>query len=589
MPKPAISLLAPIPEYDGNPFIDRLPPVRSLKQIQDSLRRDPLHSQFDRERSPEERLHAVLRLLHYSQPTINARELGLLIDQMIRQSYIGRDPRTTQWMRFVHACASREDGEREKHKRRERSKLPTADSVLGSLSPVRDTSMSSLVIGPPGMGKTHAGKTTLLQYDQVIFHKEPVQVAQIVWLRVECPPDGSLVSLCRFFFAAVDKALHEAGFESNLAGQYKASPLAILLTGMARVANLHAIGLLVVDEIQHVKVSRSEGSALLNFLVTLRNTIGISLLMIGTMSALPVMQRTFRDARRGDGIGSIPFNRMAPFQPAAEDSQDEVGNPADGAAECGSEEVILPIYGEEFESFVRRMWRWQYTKDWTEPSVSVLNALYHETQGIIDLVVKLFILCQMRLITVTAARPDNVEIITPELIHEVADRSFNTVRPFVKALRENDVEKLKTYEDLIDFGSWFASQAGGFGIPEAAPLNDADHGAPMLPPMIVEGSIDRNVLDQLLEGFKVAVADRASMLSRHSKLIEAGNIAGLMEAVQVDLRALDAHGRLVSGDEKKKKTPPIEGDIRSALDGVHDKAAVAAALGAPTLDSALDE
>ena len=62
--------------------------------------------------------------------------------------------------------------------------------------------------------------------------------------------------------------------------------LAVLLTGMARVANLHAIGILVVDEIQHVKISRGEGSVLLNFLVTLRNTIGVSLLMIGTMSAL---------------------------------------------------------------------------------------------------------------------------------------------------------------------------------------------------------------------------------------------------------------------------------------------------------------
>lgn len=76
--------------------------------------------------------------------------------------------------------------------------------------------MSCLIIGPPGMGKTHSGKTALGHYDQFIFQEAPLHVAQITWLRIECPPDGSLVALCRFFFAAVDKALEEAGFNSNL-------------------------------------------------------------------------------------------------------------------------------------------------------------------------------------------------------------------------------------------------------------------------------------------------------------------------------------------------------------------------------------
>jgi len=487
-------------------------------------------------------------------------------------------------MRFVHACASRESEERQREKIRKRSKPPSADDVLGQLVPIRDTSMSSLVIGPPGMGKTHSVGTTLLGYDQVVFHDAPVQLAQIVWLRVECPPDGSLVSLCRFFFAAVDKALNEAGFESNLHGQYKTSPLAVLLTGMARVANLHAIGLLVVDEIQHVKISRHEGSALLNFLVTLRNTIGISLLMIGTMSALPVMQRTFRDARRGDGIGSIPFNRMGPAVPNGVSSDErDVAEDRTGMAKVEP----APAYGDEFKTFVARMWRWQYTKDVTELSASVLNALYHETQGIIDLVVKLFILCQMRLITVTAAHPDREELITAELIHEVADRSFNTVRPFVKALRENDVKALAACEDLIGFSDWFTAQAAGFGIPESAPQNDADHGAPMLPPMVVEGAIDRNVVDQLLEGFDVAVKDRESILSRHAALVEAGNVAGLVGAVKADLRALEAHGRLET--KKRVRIPPVEGDLRSQLDGVREAADVPEALGATSLASALEE
>ena len=586
MPRFDSSDFPPLPEYEG-PFVARLPAIRSVPAIQKSFVRDPLHSDMDCRRPPEQRLHAVLRLLHYSQPTLKARDVGLQIDQMIRQSYIGRDLASTDWVRFLNACSALEKDERRKGTK-QRGQVPAAD-VLSPLKPIRDTSMSGLIIGPPGMGKTHAVGTTLAGYDQVIFHQEPVQLAQIVWLRVECPPDGSLVSLCRFFFSAVDKALNEAGYPSSLHAQYKTAPIAVLLTGMARVANLHAIGLLVIDEIQHVKVNRAEGSALLNFLVTLRNTIGVSLLMIGTMSALPIMQRTFRDARRGDGIGSIPFERMAPAPPPAPSPTDAAEfTPTDNEGTSADEDAgERPIFGADFEGFVTRMWRWQYTKDHTELSTSILNALYHETQGIIDLVVKLFILCQMRLMTWTAADPANEEVITADLVHDVAKRSFNTVRPFVKALRENDQKALAACEDLIGFSDWFAAQTAGYGIAEVDPVFDADHGVTRLPPMIVEGAIDRSVVDQLLEGLGVSVKDREALLSRHAKLVESGNIAGLVTAVRSDLQGLDAHGKLTTAP--KKKVPPIKGDLRTNLEGITDPTQVGEAIDAPCLQAALDE
>lgn len=578
----------PLPEYADNPFIEKLRPIRSLQAIQKSFYCPPLLMEIDRLRPPEERLHAVLRLLHYSQPTVNARSVGLKVDQMIRQSYVGRNPSSSQWMRFADACATRESEEKEKEKKRTGRRSPSADDVLGQLAPIRDTSMSCLLIGPPGMGKTHSAKTALAHYDQVIFHTAPVQVAQITWLRIECPPDGSLVALCRFFFAAVDKALHEAGFASNLQAQYKTAPLAVLLTGMARVANLHAIGILVIDEIQHVKISRNEGSAMLNFLVTLRNTIGVSMLMIGTMSALPVMQRTFRDARRADGIGSISFTRMAP----AMEEGDEKAEQTDGSipsadGECSGLEIVKPVYGDEFRIFVEVMWRWQYTNADSELTVEVMNAFYEETQGIVDLIVKLFILCQMHLMTIPAGRAGFEEVITADLVHEVAHSSFNTVRPFIKALRDNDVKALREYEDLIDFSDWFLNQVQGLGVPEARPMHDESHGALRLPPMIVHGAIDRGVVDQLLEGFGIKVDDREIVMARHRKLIEAGDVAGLVVAVKADLDALAARGRLATG--RTKKVPPIEGDLRITLEGANDVRAVASALGTTPLANLLDE
>lgn len=568
-----------LPEYANNPFISRLPPIRSLRDIQSGLNRPPLHSEADRMMAPEYRIHACQRLIHYSQPTVAARDVGLKIDIMIHQGYLGRNPVSSDWMRFANACAGEEQTQFAKDKARTRERDLTGSTALGDLAPMKDTSMSLLIAGPPGTGKTHAMKATLAHYQQVIFHEIPIQVAQITWLRVECPPDGSLVSLCRYFFAAVDTTLRQAGFVSDLEKQYRSKPLSILLPGMARVANLHAIGILVIDEIQHVGINRKDGNALLNFLVTLRNSIGIPMLMIGTMSAVIILQRTFRDARRGDGLGSVLFERMprAPSEPGG-----QIGN---GSASASKDEPT-PIYGLQFQDFVTRMFRWQYTNTPTELSVEIMNAFYEETQGVTDLVVKLFVLCQIHLMMFTSAHPGNKEIITADLIHQIAKKSFNTVKPFIDALRNNDMKALQNFEDLMGSNEWFMNQVHGLGFAENEPLHDEGHGATHLPPMVTEKGIDGDVVNQLLEGLGVSVKDRGKIVARHRKLIEAGLIADLVTQVRKDLDALTAIGKV--GKEKRKEIPPTdESDLRSCLSEIKEAADVPSAVNAVQLEDAL--
>lgn len=244
-----------------------------------------------------------------------------------------------------------------------------------------------------------------------------------------------------------------------------------------------------------MKINRTEGNALLNFLVSLRNTIGVSLLMIGTMSALPVLRRTFRDERRADGFGSISFNRMAPALAVDEELDDDEDANTDGDERPNATLAAMkPIFGDEFKQFVAGMWRWQHTNIHSELTVEVLNALYEETQGITHLIVKLFVLRQIQLTTITAVRPETEEIITSDLIHEVAETTFNTVRPFIRALRKNDQKALAKCEYLIDFSDWFVNQVEGLGIPENMPMHDVEHGATRLPPMMIEGSVDRCVV-----------------------------------------------------------------------------------------------
>ena len=55
---------------------------------------------------------------------------------------------------------------------------------------------------------------------------------------------------------------------------------------MRQISNHHAIGLLVIDEIQHLSVNKSGGAEkMLNFFVTLVNTVGLPVVMVGTPKA----------------------------------------------------------------------------------------------------------------------------------------------------------------------------------------------------------------------------------------------------------------------------------------------------------------
>lgn len=62
---------------------------------------------------------------------------------------------------------------------------------------------------------------------------------------------------------------------------------------MSQIANVHAIGVLVIDEIQHLSMSRSGGvEKMLNFFVTLVNVIGLPVVMVGTPRPDPSLRWT---------------------------------------------------------------------------------------------------------------------------------------------------------------------------------------------------------------------------------------------------------------------------------------------------------
>jgi hypothetical protein len=115
----------------------------------------------------------------------------------------------------------------------------------------------------------------------------------------------------------------------------------------------------------------------------------------------------------------------------------------------------MPLDGE-WRTFVRHLFKYQWTAQRTEPSDEIMETLWNESQGIIDIAIKLFVLSQMRAIRL--GQKGKPEIITVPLIETVAKDSLKLVKPMLDALRRKDWNALAKYEDLTDLDSFLAAE-----------------------------------------------------------------------------------------------------------------------------------
>jgi len=397
-------------EYGGNPFIEALPPILSAVDAADALSVKPSYNEAERKMDAAYRFHAVQRLLHYFQPLYTHIDIDQRISRSIRQGYLSRNPVKPQYVQRLRQCGEAV----------EKRSFEAAD-----FRSVKSTALGFTVIGMSGVGKTTAMERVLSLYPQCITHTEyagqPMYLKQLVWLKLDCPFDGSIKGLCVSFFSEVDRILQSTYSQKFYVGK---NTVDMMLPKMAQIASTHGVGLLVIDEIQHLSQAKSGGSEkMLNFFVTLVNTIGIPVILIGTTKALPILQSEFRQARRGSGQGDLLWDRMKNDM---------------------SWEILIHI-----------MWKYQWTKEKCLFTEDMKNILYDESQGIIDIAVKLYAMAQIKVIT------DETERITSSVIREVAAEKLSLVRPMLNALRSGDMKKIMQFEDIrpVSIEDYISAQA----------------------------------------------------------------------------------------------------------------------------------
>lgn len=384
-------------DYVGNPLIEALPPIWDDASAVRKMASRPRYNTNERGLPSHLRLHCVQRIAReYFQPLSTHIELEQRISRLIRDGYVGRNP-----LEPNYAIRARNDAH----------KLIAYGE--GSPYPIINPSSSGFaIVGISGIGKSSALARVLFMYPQVVMHSKYQQrnlsLYQIVWLKMDCPHDGSIKGLCLNFFHAIDTLLGTNYYKKHAGGRRSVDEL---LPIMAQIAAVHCLGVLIIDEIQNLSEAKSGGGLrMLNFFVQLVNTIGLPVVVVGTFKALPILDGEFRNARRGTGQGDLIWDRMK--------------------------------NDDEWDFFLQGLWRFQWTNEKAEYTEEFKDTMYRESQGITDIAIKLFMLSQWRAIDT------GKEMITPSIITSVARDRLQLLQPALKALKTGDKNKIAKFGDV---------------------------------------------------------------------------------------------------------------------------------------------
>jgi len=382
-----------IKSYQGNPLIEALPPIFDLNDAFRLLSVIPDYAEEERLLPLHLRFHQILNLEDVFVPLNNTLELEQKFSRLLRRGYVGRNPKSkkhVQFLKEMHNC------------------IVNKKQLSISLDN-RSKASSISILGLPGTGKTTSMDRILDQYPQVIIHPYPFGITQIVWLKLNCPHDGSIKTLCLNFFMKIDEKIGTRYFDN-----YKRSNNSTLVIQMAHTARIHGVGAIFLDEVQNLLAGSGEAKEeILNFLVTLVNEVGIPLVLIGNMKAKTLLQRDLRQGRRSSGQGDMLWSQL----------DNDVN----------------------WEIVMTAIWRYQWTKSRIPLNKEFIDMFYNESQGIPDVAVKLYILTQSHVIS------NGDEEFSPSLIPQIVNKYMNNIKPFMDALKSGDPRKIIKYEDLVYF------------------------------------------------------------------------------------------------------------------------------------------
>lgn len=424
-----------LPQYDGNPLVECLPRILSEADVVKHIGYlPPKPDAAERALPAKLRGHGITRLKDVVIPFEIHLRLEDLFSQLVRYGYSGRNPMLPSSVR--HRFSSTTDAQR---------------------TGFKSTAETMTLIGLSGMGKTTALNSIAKLYPQVISHskyKRKIFVeTQIVWLKIECPHDGSLRGFCAAFFSALDNALGISKYSTNTIGR---QGISVMLQRISQLCKTYFIGALIIDEMQHLRSSRGgqDREKLLNFFVTLSNDAGVPLVYVGTNAMLPLFSGVLRNARRAAGMGPVAFDRFAEDDPF-------------------------------WVHLLSQLWMYDWTPHPAPLTEQIVSTIYDLTQGNTDFLIKLLMLVQRHAVW------EELDTITVEVLRQVYESQMKFLHKPIEALRSGDSQQMADFEDMMPTKDQIA-QTLEYDVQRRAKRADL------------------TLLNQLITGAAQGVADRKS-------------------------------------------------------------------------------
>jgi hypothetical protein len=385
-------------EYARNPLERALPPILDFRQHAKTLLHLPLYSEEERQHPIHIRQHYLDRLFDVVYPQPEHIDLATSISRLIRHGYKSRNPLTPEHEHTAYILATKGFVECKlpAHYARCRSGL-----YLNALS---------------GMGKSTMVLNILDTYPQAITHSNfegtPFLQVQIPWLYVDCPHDASPKQLLLAVQEAIDKLVG-----TDYADQYTRSRVGaeMLVVFVARNLHNYHVGLIVVDELQHLTHSSGGGDdRILRLLLNFVNKLGIPILLIGTYESADLFKKTVRISRRVSFRGSMTFERF---------------DRGDTRSKWGR--------------FTETMWHFQYTKKPVVLTDKFRDEWHDASQGITDFAVGIYMMLQDR------AMNTKKEEFTIDDMKSIVPEHLPILAPAIDALRRGDKAAYERYRELI--------------------------------------------------------------------------------------------------------------------------------------------
>ena len=334
----------------GNPLIEALPALLDKNGRQLAFNHGVVMPKDIEKMSRQEKLDSLECLLDFRTELPMDSKFELAFHKLIRESYLKRETVQSDNSTF---------------------EIQVGNDVLEQNRKLVPSEMSSPVggialTGIGGSGKSTSVNAVLNLYPQTIIHNAETcnQFVQIPYLIVNIHPDYNLGSVYVAIGEAIDRALGNITpfYEEKV---HKARQLGDKARLIKQYINIFHVGVLLLDEIQMISLHISKrGYSISNFLV-LANETSVGLVAIGTREA---------------------FLRLF----------DDPHNARRFAYSINSETYIENK--QAFSLILRRLWQYRYFNEPEQPSNEMIDVMYEETNGIINMLMILWTYLQAQYI-----------------------------------------------------------------------------------------------------------------------------------------------------------------------------------------------